>query len=148
MSDSTMNPTLPAADPESSEFPMPRILLVDDSSTVRIFVSGILSRAGYKILAADTARSGLQLFAAHRPDVVLLDVGLPDAEPAQTIEQMRACTVNDDRDATILLYSGEPATLLQQLQADIGADGWVTKNHDAEGLLQRLERTLLARRPS
>lgn len=55
-----------------------KILVVDDEEEYRVLLDRILTGAGYAVFAAGTGQEGLKLFASHRPDLIMLDVMLPD----------------------------------------------------------------------
>ena len=117
-----------------------KILLVDDSSTVRMFLSRVLTAAGYLTQTAEDAALCRRLYREYRPHIVLLDVGLPDDDTQNLIADLRHGDV--DCDSRILLYSGETTDVLEHLVSQTGADGYVRKNNDPRRLLNALERTL------
>lgn len=109
-----------------------RIVLVDDHSVVRAGIRLILdAHDGYEVLGeAGTCRDGLEMVEIKRPDVVVLDVGLPDGSGLELVEQMR----KKGRGTRVLVLSmhDEPARVEQAFAA--GAHGYLVKEA-AEGEL-------------
>ncbi len=68
----------------------PRILVVDDEENIRYLVGSALRRAGFSIASADTGRGALELAATFRPDLVVLDVMLPDLDGFAVLRGLRA----------------------------------------------------------
>jgi DNA-binding response OmpR family regulator len=117
----------------------PRVLLLDDSATARAVLSAALGRRGYEVI---TARDLSELDAAldrMLPDVVLLDVHLPEIVGTDLIPWLRD-TKRLDR--PILLCSTRTEEDLAQLAEESGADGWVRKNSRPDELAARVEHFL------
>ena len=117
----------------------PRILLLDDSATARAVLSAALSRRGYEVI---TARDLADLDAALDrmiPDLILLDVHLPEIVGTDLVPWLR-----DTRrvDRPILLCSTREAEELAQLAEECGADGWIRKNGRPDELAARVEHHL------
>src|SRR5512138_280544 len=69
-----------------------RILVVDDELAIRRFLRTALGAQGYNIFEAATAQDALQEVAMHRPDLVILDLGLPDQDGTEVVRQLRQWT--------------------------------------------------------
>lgn len=124
---------------------MPRpakILIVEDDPHIRRLVRSALQRAGHEAIEAATAREGLSLVDIEKPDVVLLDLGLPDRDGIELIQPIRARS-----QATILVISAREDTMEKVAALDLGADDYLTKPFDTEELLARI-RTALRHRLS
>ena len=67
----------------------PLILLIDDEPPIRRLVHTALSGEGYRVLEAETGTAGVHLAAQQPPDLVILDLGLPDADGQVVLQQMR-----------------------------------------------------------
>ena len=66
-----------------------KILVVEDESNIRSFMVTVLDTNGYQTLTAATCQQGLLMFASHIPDVVILDLGLPDRDGIEFIKEVR-----------------------------------------------------------
>ena len=64
------------------------ILIVEDERTISNFICRALASNDYKTIAAHSGREGLSLFFSHNPDLVLLDLGLPDIDGLEVLEQL------------------------------------------------------------
>ena len=135
---------LPAADVPAAEVPDAvaimrpepggaEILVVEDDAATRVVIARALVHAGYRVVEAPDGRSGLERFAARRPDLVLLDLGLPDMDGLRLIHAFR-------REATtpILILSGRFEEREKVEALDRGADDYVTKPFGADELRARI----------
>lgn len=112
---------------------MTRVLVVeDDPQLVRALVINLQARR-YTVDAAPDAATALRLAAAHRPDVVLLDLGLPDLDGVEVIRGLRAWTRTP-----ILVLSARQTSDEKITALDAGADDFVTKPFSMGELLARL----------
>jgi two-component system KDP operon response regulator KdpE len=113
--------------------PMTRVLVVeDDPQLVRALVINLQARR-YQVDAAPDAVTGLRLAAARRPDVVVLDLGLPDMDGATVIEALRGWTR-----LPILVLSARDSSAEKVAALDAGADDYITKPFSMDELLARL----------
>jgi two-component system KDP operon response regulator KdpE len=65
------------------------VLIIEDDKPINNFISISLNASGYRVCSAETGVSGLSEYFSNRPDVVLLDLGLPDMEGVQILRQIR-----------------------------------------------------------
>lgn len=119
------------------------VLLVDDSSTIRVFLSHVLHRAGYQVTAAENCMQALRFFSQQRHNAVVVDAALPDGPGSALINSIRAYKAGPQ--PYVLFYSGQPTNRLRQLVHHSGADGFVCKSSDPSALLNTLERARLDR---
>jgi DNA-binding response OmpR family regulator len=119
----------------------PTILIVDDEPQIRRLLRAALDRAGYRAIEAATGAEALRLLAAESPEVVLLDLGLPDRDGLELIPLM----LKQGR-ATILIVSARDATEEKVAALDLGAADYVTKPFDTNELLARVRAATAARR--
>ena len=111
----------------------PRILVVDDERAIRRFLRASLTAHGYHIFEAARAREGLEAAAAVRPDLIILDLGLPDSDGIDVTRQLREWSKVP---IVVLSVRGEDADKIAAL--DAGADDYLTKPFSAGELLARI----------
>jgi two-component system KDP operon response regulator KdpE len=113
--------------------PGPLVVLVEDEPQMRRFLRAALVPRGFRLLEAASAREGELAVASHNPDVVLLDLGLPDRDGIELAKSLRAFT-----QAPILVLSarGREADKVEAL--DAGADDYLTKPFGVPELLARM----------
>ena len=111
----------------------PLILMVEDDPQIRRFLRAALAAEGYRFQEATTAQDGLTQAAAHRPDLILLDLGLPDRDGLDVIRGVRQWSI-----APILVLSarGQERDKIEAL--DSGADDYVAKPFTVGELLARI----------
>lgn len=117
------------------------ILVVDDEPAIRRLFHVGLSRAGYAVVEAGTAREALNAMDIDKPEVVLLDLGLPDRDGLELIPLMRG-------QAAIIVVSAREATDQKVAALDLGADDYVAKPFDSEEVLARIRTALRHRIPA
>jgi two-component system KDP operon response regulator KdpE len=117
-----------------------KILIVDDEPHIRRLISGTLTRAGYDVIEASAARPALDLVERERPDVVLLDLGLPDRDGIELVPLIR-----QHSDAAVIVVSARDATDEKVAALDLGAIDYVTKPFDTDELLARIRAALRSR---
>lgn len=113
--------------------PPPTALIIDDERSIRRLLRLVLEPAGYRVLEAERGDLGLQEAAAGRPDVVLLDLGLPDADGLGVLARLREWSRVP---VVVLSVRADAAGKVRAL--DAGADDYLTKPFDAAELLARL----------
>jgi len=121
----------------------PRILLIEDDPHIRRFLRATLVTQGYELLEAETGREGLALAASHVPEVVLLDLGLPDMEGAEVIRQLRGWS-----QAPIIILSARGQERDKIANLDAGADDYLTKPFGVGELLARIRVALRRAAPA
>src|SRR5436305_11203359 len=116
---------------------MASILLIEDEAGVRNLVQLWLERSGYQFYSASTDRAGLRLFYDVHPDLVLLDLALPEMDGWQVCERIREVS----QVALIILTArGEEAEKVRGLQ--MGADDYITKPFGFPEMLARVQAVL------
>lgn len=113
------------------------VLVVDDEADIRQLVVELLERAGYRVTTATTGREGLRALYAAPPDLVVLDVSMPDLDGWQTLERIR-----DLSDVPVLMLTARVAELEKVRGLKAGADDYVTKPFGRQELLARIEALL------
>jgi two-component system, OmpR family, response regulator MprA len=120
----------------------PLILVIDDEPGIVGFVELGLRQEGYGVASASTGAAGLELFRAHRPEAVILDVGLPDADGFDILAAIRA---ESDVPIVMLTARGELEDRVRGL--DLGADDYIAKPFHFAELLARVRAHLRRRVP-
>jgi two-component system KDP operon response regulator KdpE len=110
-----------------------RILLVDDEVAIQRAVSPLLRARGYELDVAGTAAEALKAFTDRPPDLIILDLGLPDMEGTEVCRRIRAQSAVP---IVVLSARGTEADKVNAL--DLGADDYVTKPFGPEELLARV----------
>lgn len=118
----------------------PRILVVDDDEDIRTIVRTLLEHAGYETSAASGGREALERIAAAPPDLVLLDVGMPEMSGWQVCTALRSRPATASLPIVMLTVRSEIRDLITSLQ--VGADDYVTKPFSRKRLLDALEALL------
>lgn len=123
---------------------LPTILVVEDDSANRALLTYLLQTEGYRVHAAPDGETGLRAVATTRPDLVLLDVGLPGLDGLELTRRIRL----DLRLATlpVLLLTGRTATTDVVAGLDAGADDFIIKPFARAELIARIRSALRLRR--
>jgi two-component system, OmpR family, KDP operon response regulator KdpE len=111
----------------------PRILLVDDEVPIQRTVAPLLRSRGYQVDVAGTGGDALKAIAAHPPDLIVLDLGLPDLEGTEVCRRIRA-----ESSVPIVVLSARGTENDKVAALDLGADDYVTKPFGPEELLARI----------
>jgi two-component system KDP operon response regulator KdpE len=109
------------------------ILIIEDEVPIRRFLRTTLNGHGYKVVEADTAHAGLQHASAQRPDLILLDLGLPDMDGLEVTERIREWSQTP---IVVLSARGQERDKVAAL--DAGADDYLTKPFGVDELLARI----------
>ena len=118
-----------------------RILVIDDEAQIRRFLDIGLRAEGYEVLLAATAAEGLALAATRTPDLIILDIGLPDMEGHAVLAELRQWS-----QLPVLMLSVRDAESEKVRALDHGANDYMTKPFGIQELMARL-RALLRNRP-
>ena len=115
-----------------------KILVIEDESNIRSFAKAILEANDYQVITADTCQNGIMMFSSHRPDLVLLDLGLPDKDGLEFIRAIRR-----QQEATpILVLSARTGETDKVDALDLGANDYITKPFGTAELLARVRAAL------
>ena len=118
-----------------------RILLVEDENNIGAFVKTILEANGYQVITGGSCGQGLMLFASYMPDVVILDLGLPDRDGLEFIREVRKTSA-----IPLLVLSARTMETDKVEALDLGANDYVTKPFGTAELLARVRAALRNRR--
>jgi two-component system KDP operon response regulator KdpE len=110
-----------------------RILLVDDEVAIQRAVAPLLRSRGYDVAIAGTGADALRVFAEQPPDLIVLDLGLPDLEGTEVCRRIRL-----ESKVPVIVLSARDAEADKVTALDLGADDYVTKPFGPEELLARI----------
>ena len=113
---------------------MSKALIIDDETQMRRLLRMVLESRGHEVVEAEDGERGLQEAAFHRPDVVLLDLGLPGMDGIAALKRLREWT-----DVPVLVLSVRDQERVKVEALELGADDYVTKPFGSAELLARLE---------
>jgi DNA-binding response OmpR family regulator len=118
----------------------PLVLVIDDEPGIRDFVELGLAAEGFRVVACETAASGLEALRREPPDAIILDAGLPDADGFDLLPALRAAT---DAPIMMLTARGEIEDRVRGLE--LGADDYIAKPFHLAEVLARLRAHLRRR---
>jgi DNA-binding response OmpR family regulator len=114
-----------------------RVLVIDDDPDIRGLVTELLGRAGHQVEGAPDGRLGLRAFHKSQPDLVVLDVSMPELDGWQTLERIR-----DLSDVPVLMLTARGDELERVRGLKAGADDYVVKPFGRQELVARVEALL------
>src|SRR5829696_7062269 len=117
---------------------MSRILVIDDAPDLALTLRMQLERAGHEVTTAENGRRGLRRFFEERPDLVVLDVRMPELDGWETLERLR-----DLSEVPVLMHSGQKPTddELARLRPDV--DDYIRKPAQGPELTTRVDELLV-----
>ena len=115
-------------------------MVIEDDEDIRLLITTVLEQRGLQVRSAASGRAGLALVEEHQPDLVTLDLGLPDIEGFEVCRRLRAIS-----DAYVVMVSASADEVDQLLSLEIGADDYITKPFSPRDLKARVGAML--RRP-
>ena len=121
--------------------PLPLILIVDDEPQIQRFLRHALTASGYRVAVAGTGHEGLDLAASERPDLMILDLGLPDLNGKTVIERLRSTS-----DLPVIVLSAHDQEMEKIMALDLGANDFIVKPFAIGELSARLRVSLRQRR--
>ena len=110
-----------------------RILVIEDDTPMRRFLRAALSNEGYQVVEAETGQAGLTSLLSHIPDLILLDLGLPDMDGTSILERVREWSRVP---IVVLSARGQEADKVDAL--NLGADDYLSKPFGVPELLARI----------
>ncbi|MBT9373308.1 response regulator [Rhizobium sp. CSW-27] len=116
---------------------LPRILVVDDEPQIQRFLKPALSAAGYEVIEAATGAQALKALATQAPDLVILDLGLPDMDGKEVIASLRGWS-----QVPVLILSARDRESEKIAALDLGADDYVEKPFGIGELTARIRTAL------
>ena len=120
-----------------------QILCIEDDEDIALAISMVLRRAGFDVIGAADGRDGLRAFHAGRPDVVLLDIGLPTMDGWAVLERIR-----DLSDVPVIMLTAHGLEADKVRGLALGADDYLTKPFGNAELVARVQALLRRSKPS
>ena len=114
------------------------VLVVEDEHAISNFICRALSANDYKPIPATSGKEGLSLFFSHSPDLVLLDLGLPDMDGLEVLHQLNTLP----NEVPVIIISARDRESEKVKALDMGADDYVVKPFGVSELLARIRTTL------
>ena len=112
---------------------LPVILIIEDEASLRRFLAPTLAHQAYQVLQAATAAEGMAMARSHNPDLVLLDLGLPDQDGLKVLEDIRTWSRRP-----VIILSARNQERVKVKALDLGADDYLAKPFGAAELLARI----------
>jgi two-component system KDP operon response regulator KdpE len=129
-----MNQSVPTSPKKVIKMPpKPLVLLIEDEKSIRRFIKPYLESLDFKVIEAKTGQEGLALASSRKPEVILLDLGLPDMDGMEVLDQLRKWT---QIPVIILTARGKEKEKVEGL--DAGADDYLAKPFDVTELAARI----------
>ena len=114
-----------------------KILIVEDDHNIASFIQTVLETNGYQVLTAERCHQGLMVFSSHLPDLVILDLGLPDVDGEAFIRQVRCISTTP-----IIVLSARTNEQDKVSALDLGANDYITKPFGTAELVARIRAAL------
>ncbi|HEX6117269.1 MAG TPA: response regulator transcription factor [Solirubrobacterales bacterium] len=111
-----------------------RVLLIEDEADIRALLRNVVEREGMQVIEAGDGREGLRAFYKYQPDLVVLDLGLPELDGLQVLERIRELG-----DVPVLILSARGSELDKVRGLRGGADDYLTKPFGRQELVARME---------
>ena len=114
-----------------------KILIVEDEKNIQTFIKALLEANGYQVITAGSAEEAYMMFSSHFPDLIILDLGLPDEDGSVFLERVRK------KDATaVIVLSARSEESEKVKMLDLGANDYVTKPFGSAEFLARVRSIL------
>ena len=114
-----------------------KVLVVEDEKNIQSFITALLSANGYQAINADTCEEAYTMFSSYCPDLIILDLGLPDADGGTFLQSIRK---KDITPVIVLSARSEESEKVKML--DLGANDYVTKPFSSAEFLARVRSSL------
>jgi DNA-binding response OmpR family regulator len=119
---------------------MPTVLVVDDETPLRDLIRAYLERDGYTVVEASTGKEALSAAALHNPDIIVLDLMIPEIDGTEVCRRIRASS-----DVYIIMLTAKADEVDRVVGLEVGADDYLTKPFSPRELMARVR--ALLRRP-
>jgi CheY-like chemotaxis protein len=123
-----------------------KILYIDDTENNRILVTRRLERKGFQVLTAVSAEEGLATAAAQKPDLILMDMGMPDVDGWTATRRLKADPALNS--IPVIALTAHAMQGDREKAIDAGCDDYETKPFDFVRLIEKIESHLATRKPN
>jgi CheY-like chemotaxis protein len=123
---------------------MVKILVIDDEPSIRSLLDTLLRRKGYDVVLADSGRKGLELFRREHPDVIVLDLKMPEMDGLTVLRQIHSL----DPKKPVIILTGAGNTEAEQQVRALGVTEYIEKEFSLHLLGNSLKRLLNNPNPS
>jgi DNA-binding response OmpR family regulator len=121
-----------------------RIVLIEDSVTVRFFYKGVFEKAGFEVLEAENAKVGWTIICAQKPDIIVLDMLMPQVPGIELLKQIRS--VDFTRDIPVLVLTSVKDSDEVREIFKVGADHYILKGMDSPEIVKEMVYDLLKKK--
>ena len=121
---------------------MKKLLVIDDDSMVVKLIKDLTTAAGYSVASANNGQDGLELASHQKPDVILLDIMMPEMDGYKVAHQLKASPLTAG--IPIIMLTAVCFDMNKQLALNMGVADYVTKPFDIKELLAKVERCVEA----
>ncbi|MCD6035555.1 MAG: two component transcriptional regulator, winged helix family [Rickettsiales bacterium] len=111
----------------------PTVLIIDDEPQIRKMIEVTLSACNFKVVEAESGNEGIRLAGSHKPDVIILDLGLPDMDGIEVLKRLRQWS---DIPVVVVSARSDASDIVDAFEQ--GADDYMTKPFDMKVLIARL----------
>lgn len=123
-----------------------RLLLIDDHQTMHRLLEAIMRIRGYELLYAENGRQGIAMARQERPDLILLDVMMPDMDGFKVCQYLKGH--DETRDIPVMFLTARGAESDVETGRKAGGDGFMTKPFQASEILGQIDRLLAGKSAS
>ena len=123
---------------------MPEILIIDDAPSVRELLEMLLRPQGYDVILAENGWKGLQLYRQDHPDVILLDLNMPELDGVTVLKQIRSV----DLKQPVIVLTGETDPETERQVRELGVSEFIAKGSSLHLLGDTLKRLLKTPTPT
>ena len=114
-----------------------KILVIEDENNIKTFITALLEASNFQAISAESCAGGLLMFNSHRPDLVILDLGLPDRDGTEFIR-----TIRKESSIPVIVLSARTDEKDKVDALDLGANDYVTKPFGSAELVARIRSAL------
>ena len=123
---------------------MAKVLVIDDQPNVRALLDFLLRQKGFDVTLAENGRTGLQLYRQEHPDVILLDLQMPELDGVAVLKQIRSV----DLKQPVIVLTGDTKPETERQVRALGVSEFIVKGSSLHGVEDTLKRLLKTPTPS